>query len=76
MINDPHLKERGLFMELDYPEMGKRPVIRLPWKLGPGPNGDYKRAPLVGEHNEYVFHELLGMPYDEIERLSEEKIIY
>ena len=33
-------------------------------------------APLVGEHNDYVFGELLGMPQDEIDGLKEEKVIY
>lgn len=76
LLNDPHLKERELFMELDYPEVGRRSVIRMPWKLSPKPDDEYKRAPLLSEDNDYVFHQLLGMPYDEIKRLSREKIIY
>jgi hypothetical protein len=30
----------------------------------------------LGEHNEYVFGELLGMPKEEIQSLMEEKVIY
>ena len=38
--------------------------------------GVYRRAPLFGEHNQYVFGELLAMPADEIKGLIEEKVIY
>jgi len=31
---------------------------------------------LFGEHNEYVFGELLGMPEEEISRLVAEEILY
>jgi hypothetical protein len=30
----------------------------------------------IGEHNQYVFGDLLGMPSAEIDQLVEEKIIY
>jgi hypothetical protein len=30
----------------------------------------------MGEHNEYVFGELLGIPEDEIARLIENEVIY
>jgi benzylsuccinate CoA-transferase BbsF subunit len=34
------------------------------------------RPPLMGEHNEYVFRELLGMSEDKLAQLVEEKIVY
>ena len=75
MVADPHLKERGLYKELDYPDIGKRPIVAAPWKLSRG-FADYKIAPHLGEHNEYVFHELLKMPHDDIKKLMEEKVIF
>jgi crotonobetainyl-CoA:carnitine CoA-transferase CaiB-like acyl-CoA transferase len=33
-------------------------------------------APVLGQHNDYVFGELLGMSKEEIERLVKEQIIY
>jgi len=31
---------------------------------------------LAGEHNDYVFGDLLGIPVHEVERLKEAKVIY
>ena len=63
--HDPHLKHRRFFHELDHPEVEKynapRPTILLskaPYEL--------QRAPLMGEHNEVVLKEILGMSDDEI----------
>jgi len=33
-------------------------------------------APLLGEHSEYVFGELLGMHLEEITKLEEKGVIY
>jgi len=35
-----------------------------------------KIDPIIGEHNEYVFGELLGMPASEIKQLIDEQVIY
>ena len=74
LVNDPHLRERGFFIEIDQPEMTKTWPI-LPWKQTDTLKGDYYHAPLLGEHNDYVFGQLLGMPQDEIAHLVEEKVI-
>ncbi len=76
LYNDPHLKERGLFTEVYHPDVGKQIVVSPPWKFSATPARIYRRSPLFGEHNNYVFGELLGMSSDEIQRLVEEKVIY
>jgi len=39
--------------------------------------GEIRRpAPLLGEHNNYVFGELLGLSEDEIAELVQEKVIF
>jgi benzylsuccinate CoA-transferase BbsF subunit len=38
-------------------------------------NIDMKRAPLLGEHNEYVIKEILGLPDDEYAHLVKEGVI-
>lgn len=76
MANDPHLKERGFLVELEHPEMGKLIRTGLPWRLSDSTRGHYQYPPLLGEHNDYVFGELLGLPGEEIERLEEEQVIY
>jgi len=76
LVEDPHLNARGFFEEWDHPEIGRRKYDGVLWKMSKTPGKISRRAPLVGEHNNHVFGELLGMPRDEIDRLVEEKVIY
>lgn len=75
-FSDPHLKERGFFTEVNYGSLGKQVVMGPAWKFSETPARVERPAPVVGEHNEYVFGELLGMDGQEIARLIEEKVIY
>ncbi len=76
LVEDPHLNHRGFFEEWDHPEMGKRKYDAVLWKMSKTPGKINRHAPLVGEHNNYVFGELLGLSQDEIDRLIKEKVIY
>ena len=49
-------------------------VWRTPWKSALTKKNP--PAPLLGEHNDYVFKELLGMSDSEIARLTDQKVIY
>jgi benzylsuccinate CoA-transferase BbsF subunit len=73
---DPHLKERGLFTEVDHPVIGKKFLVSPPWKMSLTPARIYCRAPLFGEHNQYVFGELLSLKKEEIAELRREEVIY
>jgi benzylsuccinate CoA-transferase BbsF subunit len=75
VVEDPHLKARGFFEEWDHPEIGRRKYDGLLWKMSKTPGKIRCRAPNVGEHNQYVFGELLGMTQEEIDRLVVEKVI-
>lgn len=76
LFNDPHLKERGFSEVVEHPLMGRRTVIGPPWKLPSTPARVSRHGPLLGEHNHYVFSELLGLCEEEVERLVAEKVIY
>lgn len=76
LFHDPHSKQRDWYTEVEHPVIGKRIVINPPWKLSETPARIEKAAPLLGEHNDYIFGELLGIPKQEITRLIEEKVIY
>lgn len=71
----PHLRERGIFREVEHPELGKQVVLGPPWKLSAGPDSIHSPAPLLGQHNEYVLKKLLGMPQSEFDRLIEQGVI-
>ena len=72
LFSDPHLKQRGFAEEVTHPVIGRRKVINVPWRFSTTPPQVTSYAPLLGEHNEYVFGELLGMPQEEIQRLVAE----
>jgi crotonobetainyl-CoA:carnitine CoA-transferase CaiB-like acyl-CoA transferase len=56
VLNDPHLAERGFFVELEYPELGTITQPGAPVQLGVTPwrSG---RAPSLGEHTNDVLRE-------------------
>lgn len=74
VMNDPHLKERHCYVEIDHPETGVRSYARSPWTMSRTPQPE-QRAPLLGEHNEYVLRDLLGLSDKEITELEKEKVI-
>ena len=76
LVEDPHLLERGFFVEMDHPVLGELRCAALPWRLSDSPKGNYRCAPLLGEHNYYVFGELLGLSKEEIEQLVEEEVLH
>ncbi|MDO8473870.1 MAG: CoA transferase [Dehalococcoidia bacterium] len=67
--NDVHLKHRHYLRMLDHPEIGIHAHDAPPFQLSQTPANLDRPAPLLGEHNEYVCHELLGMPDEEFVEL-------
>jgi crotonobetainyl-CoA:carnitine CoA-transferase CaiB-like acyl-CoA transferase len=76
LFHDPHIKERGAFVQVEHPVLEKDWVISPPWRLSETPASIRRHAPLLGEHNHQIFEELLGMSREEIENLEEEQVIY
>ena len=65
---DPQLKHRQYFRQLDHPEVGRHFVHREAFTLSRS-ESEMRRAPLLGEHNEYTLKNILGMTDDEIAEL-------
>ncbi len=76
IFSDPHFKAQELAVEVEHPAMGKQVVLGPPWRFSETPARVTKSAPTMGENNEHVFGEILGMSGKEIARLIEEEIIY
>jgi crotonobetainyl-CoA:carnitine CoA-transferase CaiB-like acyl-CoA transferase len=74
--HDRHLDSRGFFIKTDHPVLGKVYLTGLPFCFSDMPKGNYATAPLLGQHNEYVFGELLGLSRDEINTLIADKVLY
>jgi len=74
--HDPHFRERGIFVEVNHPKSGHEVFYGIPWKLSDTPGEVRSSGPLLGQDNEYVFKELLGLSQDDFEHLVEEKVIF
>ncbi len=75
LANDPQLRSRGFFVELDHPELGRTISDATPIKLSETPAKYSRAAPMQGQDNDYVYGELLGMSEDEITKLRQYGII-
>ena len=75
LLEDKQLRDRGFVVEIDHPESGARKTVGLPWKIGGVPEPNYRRSPLIGESNDYVFKDLLGLSDLEIEDLKKKGVI-
>ncbi len=76
VYEDPQLKQRPQWVELEHPEIGKMHYQRPPFLLTKTPPGPAKRDPLLAEHNEYFYCELLGLSEEEYKKLVDEQVIY
>lgn len=74
--NDPHFKERQLYIDLEHPRTGLEPVYGIPWKLSATPGAARRHAPLLGEHNDYIYTELLGLSKEDTAKLIGLKVLY
>jgi crotonobetainyl-CoA:carnitine CoA-transferase CaiB-like acyl-CoA transferase len=74
LFTDPHLRARGTIRRVQHPVMGEATVLGPPFKMSHTPPAVAKAAPLLGEHNAYVFGELLGLSEKEQESLAAEKV--
>ena len=63
---DPQLRERQVWREVEHPELGRALVEDWGFRLSGAPPAPARRAPLLGEHNDYVFQEVIGMDEDEV----------
>ncbi|MFH1487185.1 MAG: CoA transferase, partial [Chloroflexota bacterium] len=75
VFSDPHLKARRFSQVIRHPRTGKQTLVGAPYRLSATPAKIRRHAPLLGEHNEYIFGDVLGMSKGEIENLASEAIL-
>jgi len=74
LLRDPQLQYRGYFRTLEHPEIGHHSYDSLPFRLSHTPSGPTRPGPCLGEHNEYVYTQILGLPDEEFVRLMGEGV--
>lgn len=72
---DPQVAHRGTFFEMDHPVIGPARFEGSPVLFSGFAQDNWRSAPLLGEDNDYVFTEVLGLPADEVAELAAEGII-
>lgn len=76
VYHDPHLRAGGYLTPRQTSDGQSRYLPGLPWRftgLGPTP---VSAAPVLGQDNAYVYHELLGLSLEDMTRLIEAQVIY
>ena len=74
---DPHLRARGAICEVQEPDGKHRAAVGVPMRLSKGPEiGIHRGTPKLGEDEDYVYGELLGLGRDERTALEESEVIY
>lgn len=76
LASSPQLEARGAFSLVNHAALGDREVLGVPWKLTGTPDVAPSPAPLLGEHNDYVLHELLGLSTNQVLELEAAEIVY
>ena len=76
VFTDPQLREGGFFSTHTASDGKQRDLPALGWRFDGGPDPHITAAPVLGQHNDYVYGELLGLSDDEIAKLIEYQIIY
>ena len=78
LLADPHLRSRGFFERVEHPPetgLGIREYVSRGWKLSGTAIHIPSPAPTLGEGNEYVLRQVLGLGSSEVEKLREEGAI-
>ena len=69
LFSDPQLKHRGTHVVLEHPEIGPHIYQPPPYRMSKTPPELTMPAPCIGQHNEYILKEVLGMSDDEVAAL-------
>jgi len=75
LCSDDFLWAREAFRMVSDHRNGTRPIIGPSWRMTPDAAKVERGAPLVGEHNNYVYREILGLPREELDDLIARKIV-
>jgi len=62
LLNDPHLKARGFWQEIDHPSEGPLVQAGIPIRLSDTPGQIRRHAPGLGEHTDEVLNEINAGP--------------
>jgi len=74
LINDPHLREREMIVEPNYPTRGPFLTVGCPIKMSGSPV-EVTSPPTLGQHTEEVLAEAMGYDGEQVRQLKEKGIV-
>ncbi len=74
VLADPHLREREMIVDIDFPTRGTYQTVGCPIKLSDSP-AEVTRPPLLGEHTSELLAALCDVGPETLERLRESGVI-
>ena len=74
VLEDPHLKERDMILDINYPPRGNYKTVGCPIKLSDSP-AQIERPPLLGEHTENVLEDLCGIDKEQFSKFHKNGIV-
>jgi crotonobetainyl-CoA:carnitine CoA-transferase CaiB-like acyl-CoA transferase len=75
LCSDDYLWARGSYRMVSDHKHGSRPIIGPSWRMTPDEAKIERGAPAIGEHNDYVYRELLGLSAERVADLTLRKVI-
>jgi crotonobetainyl-CoA:carnitine CoA-transferase CaiB-like acyl-CoA transferase len=77
LTSDPHLRERQALVDVSEPDGTTRAAVRVPMRLSKASDiGIDCGTPKLGEHEDYVYGDLLGMTRAQWQVLEAAEVIY
>ncbi len=74
ITNDPQYLRRGIIVEVEHPQLGKRKIPGFAPRLSEN-HIDYTCSPGLGEHNAEILGGVLGYSEEELAALKEKRVI-
>ncbi len=75
LLEDPHLMERGFFVEIDEPDAGVKRYPGQPIRMAGLDESKWSPSARLGEHSLPILRELLGMSANRVRQLENEQVI-
>ena len=75
MLEDPHFAAREAIAAVPHPQFGKIRMQNVIPKLSATPGRIRTPSPALGEHNDEIFLDFLGLPRERYERLKAARVI-
>lgn len=75
VVEDPHAQAREMFVHVQHPAAGDTVLNGSQFKMTETDPQIERPAPLLGQHNEEVYRELLGLSAGQIDELAKQGIV-